>query len=104
MYRRNNRGPSTEPCGTPERTLNVFERRPFTETSEVRSFSQLFIQSQMAVLSWLERSLLMSRLCGTLSNALAKSRKIQKAVFFFSKVLIILLQISFTASSVDLLA
>ena len=69
-------GPRTEPCGTPDVTSVVSDRAPLTETRFLRFDRKDVIQLCVLTVIPYEVSLDRRRLCGTLSKALAKSRRI----------------------------
>ena len=76
MYSNKSIGPRTEPCGTPDVISVVSDRAPLTETSCLRFDRKDVIQLCVLPLIPCEVSLDRRRLCGTLSKALAKSRRI----------------------------
>ena len=61
-YNRNNKGPKTVPCGTPDITLTSSEATPFNTTFCVLWVSQILIH--------LYNNFDSGRLCGTVSKAL----------------------------------
>ena len=70
-------GPRTEPCGTPDVTYYVMsDRVQLTETRCLRFDRKYVIRLRVLPVIPYEESLDGSRLCGTLSKALAKSRRI----------------------------
>ena len=74
MKMRNSRGPSTLPCGTPDKTSIQDENDPFSTTRCTLSPSQSPIHfSTFPSTPW-ALSFFRSLFTGTLSNALAKSR------------------------------
>ena len=75
MYIRNNVGPSTEPCGTPEVTDRSGDSVPRTATLWLLWARKLWIQFTMfGFMPSIRRIFCMSKLWGTLSNAFRKSR------------------------------
>ena len=81
MYSKKSIGPRTDPCGTPDVTSVMSDRAPLTETRCLRFDRKDVIQlCVLLVLNLLvityELSLDRRRLCGTLSKALEKSRRI----------------------------
>ena len=66
----------TEPCGTPDVTSVMSDRAPLTETRCLRFDRKDVIQLCVLPVIPYEVSLDRRRLCGTLSKALAKSRRI----------------------------
>ena len=82
MYTRNNRGPRTVPCGTPEDTGIEEEQTPFRTTCW-----DLFSKNwpiHWCTLPWIPYhwSLYSSLWCGTVSKALAKSRQLFGRISF----------------------
>ena len=77
IYSKKSIGPRTEPCGTPDVTSVMSDRAPLTETRCLRFDRKDVIQLcvLLPVIPY-EVSLDRRRLCGTLSKALAKSRRI----------------------------
>ena len=77
IYSKRSIGPRTEPCGTPDVTSVMSDRAPLTETRclpfDIKDVLQLCVL--LPVIPY-EVSLDRRRLCGTLSKALAKSRRI----------------------------
>ena len=80
--------PRTEPCGTPDVTYVVSDRAPLTETRCLRFDRKDVIQLCVLPVIPYEVSLDRSRLCGTLSKALAKSRRIASACVLLSNAII----------------
>ena len=79
MKIRNNNGPSTLPCGTPDNTSIQVENSPFRTTHWVLPVSQSEIHFQSCPrIPWLW-SFFSSRCFGTISKAFAKSRKTMSA-------------------------
>ena len=76
MYSKKSIGPRTEPCGTPDVTYVMSNRAPSTETRCLGFDGKYVIQLWVLTVIPYEVSLDRSRLCGTLSKALAKSRRI----------------------------
>ena len=74
MYSTNKIGPGTLTCGMPLVTGFQVELAPFMHTCCTRSDKKAFIQCSVSVLNPIEFILLISLLCGTLSNAFVKSR------------------------------
>ena len=56
IYDRNNHGPSTDPCVTPDPTINSVDVKPFTPTSDVQLLSQSGIQALQVLLKCCWRS------------------------------------------------
>jgi hypothetical protein len=75
MKMRNRMGPRTLPCGTPDSTSVHEEYLPFSTTLCFRPVSQLLIQASVFCLMPCALSFSRSLSLGTLSKALAKSRK-----------------------------
>ena len=78
-------GPRTEPCGTPDVTSVVSDR---TETRCLRFDRKDVIQLCVLPVIPYEVSLDRRRLCGTLSKALAKSRRIASVCVLLSNAII----------------
>ena len=76
MYSKKSIGPRTEPCGTPDVTAVVSDRAPLTETRCLKCYRKYVIQLCVLPVIPYEVSLDRRHLCGTLSKALAKSRRI----------------------------
>ena len=76
MYSKKSTGPRTEPCGTPNITSVMSDRAPLTETRSLRFGRKDVIQLCVLPVIPYEVSLDRRRLYGTLSKALAKSRRI----------------------------
>ena len=74
MYIINKRGPSTDPCGTPDATADQLLCRPLSTVRCRQSVSQLLIHERTVPSMPHDLSLARRRSCGTLSNAFAKSR------------------------------
>ena len=74
MYTRNNSGPNNVPCGPPESTSSFADSHPSTSTCCVLEDKKGVIHCRVFPRTSLCQSLWSKRLCGTLSNALAKSR------------------------------
>ncbi len=74
MCKRNNNGPSTVPCGTPELTWVHDECFPSTTTCRLLCFRKLYIH--LNVLPFIPEcfNLYRSLLCGTVSKDFEKSR------------------------------
>ena len=77
-------GPRTEPCGTPDVTSVMSDRAPLTETRCLRFDRKDVIQLCVLPVIPYEVSLDRRRLCGTLSKALAKSRRIASVCVLLS--------------------
>ena len=89
MYSKKSIGPRTEPCGTPDVTYYVVsDRAPLTETSCLRFDRKDVIQLCVLPVIPYEVSLDRRRLCGTLSKALAKSRRIASVCVLLSNAII----------------
>ena len=76
MYNKKSIGPRPEPCGTPDVTSVMSDRAPLTETRCLRFDRKDVIQLCVLLVIPCEFSLDRKRLCGTLSKALAKYRRI----------------------------
>lgn len=76
IYMRNKRGASTDPWGTPDVTGRELERLFLIETNWERLVRNAVIHARMLGCKFSWESFSNRRLCGTVSNALAKSRKI----------------------------
>ena len=76
MYSKKSKGPRTEPCGTPDVTSVVSDRAPLIEIRYLRFDRKYVIQLCVLPVIPYEVSLDRRRLCGTLSKALAKARRI----------------------------
>ena len=88
MYSKKSIGPRTEPCGTPDVTSVVSDRAPLTETRCLRFDRKDVIQLCVLPVIPYEVSLDRRRLCGTLSKALAKSRRIASVCVLLSNAII----------------
>ena len=88
MYSKKSVGPRTEPYGTPDVTSVMSDRAPLTETRCLRFDRKNVIQLCVLPVLPYEVSLDRSRLCGTLSKALAKSRKIASICVLLSNAVI----------------
>ena len=75
MYRRNNKGPRMVPCGVPEVTRDQTEQDPLTTTRCFRPTRKCLSQSSREPSMPLLFNFKSSRSWGTLSKALARSRK-----------------------------
>lgn len=73
MYNKNNSGPSTDPCGTPDDTLTVSDEQELKETYCVRLERKLDIQSTSNGFLSIALSLQRSLLWRTVSKALERS-------------------------------
>ena len=76
MYSKKSIGPRTEPSGTPDVTSVMSDRAPLTETRCLRFDRKDVIQLCVLPVIPYEVNLDRRRLCGTLSKALAKSRRL----------------------------
>ena len=74
MCSKNRIGPKTVPCGTPESTVTRSDCIPSTTTRCLRCFRKLEIQVQILSSMPSCLSLLSKPSCGTVSNALEKSK------------------------------
>ena len=72
IYIRNKHGPNTDPCDTPLNTQS--EVPPFKRTRCFLSVSHLLIHSKTTPCMPWAFNFISSLLCGTVSNALAKSK------------------------------
>ena len=81
-------GPRTESCGKPDVTSVVSDRAPLTETRCLRFDRKDVIQLCVLPVIPYEVSLGKRRLCGTLSKALAKSRRIASVCVLLSNAII----------------
>ena len=89
MYSKKSICPRTEPRGTPDVTYVMSDRAPLTETRCLRNDSKyVVIQSCVLPVIPYEVSLDRRRLCGTLSKALAKSRRIASICVLLSNAVI----------------
>ena len=88
MYSKQSIGPRTEPCGTPDVTSVMSNRAPLTETRCLRFDRKDVIQFCVLPVIPYELSLDRSGLCGTLSKALAKSRRIASICVLLSNAVI----------------
>ena len=88
MYGKKSIGPRTEPCGTPDVTSVVSDRAPLTETRCLRFDRKDVIQLCVLPVVPYEVSLDRRRLCGTLSKALAKSKRIASVCVLLSNAMI----------------
>ena len=88
MYSKKSIGPRTEPCGTPDVTSVVSDRTPLNETRCLRFDRKDVIQLCVLPVIPYEVSLDRRRLCGTLSKALAKSRRIASVCVLLSNAII----------------
>ena len=86
MYVQKRMGPRTEPCGTPDVTEVMYDRAPLTETRCLRYDRTYVIQLCMLPVIPYEVSLNRRHLCGTLSKALVKSRRIASICVLLSNV------------------
>ena len=85
IYIRKRIGPNTEPCRTPLRTNCHVDLLPFTQTRCLLLLSHSVIHfSSLPVVPWLF-NFSSSLWCGTLSKALAKSRKTTSIFFLESR-------------------
>ena len=75
-------GPRPEPCGTPNVTYAMSDSAPLTKTRCLRFDRKDVIQLCVLPVIPYVVSLDRRRLCGTLSNALAKSRRIASICVF----------------------
>ena len=87
MYSKKSIGPRTEPCGTPDVTSVMSDRAPLTETRCLRFDRKDVIQLCVLPVIPYEVNLDRRRLCGTLSKALAKSRRIASICVLLSNFL-----------------
>ena len=81
-------GPRTDPCGTPDVTSVMSDRAPLTETRCLRFDRKDVIQLCVLLVIPYELSLDRRRVCGTLSKALAKSRRIASVRVLLSNAVI----------------
>ena len=88
MYSKKSIGPRTEPCGTPDVTSVMSDRAPLTETRSLRFDRKDGIQWCVLPVIPYEVSLYRRRLCGTLSKALAKSRRMASICVLLSNAVI----------------
>ena len=88
MYGKKSIGPRTEPCGTPDVTSVVSDRASLTATRCFRFDRKDVIQLCVLPVIPYEVSLDKMRLCGTLSKALAKSRRIASVCVLLSNAVI----------------
>ena len=88
MYSKKSIGPRTEPYGTPDVTSVVSGRAPLTETRCLRVDRKDVIKLCVLPVIPYEVSLDRRRLCGTLSKALAKSRRIASVCVLLSNAII----------------
>ena len=88
MYGKKNIGPRTELCGTPDVTSVMSDRAPLTETRCLRFDRKDVIQLCVSPVVPYEVSLDRRRLCGNLSKALAKSRRIASICVLLSNAVI----------------
>ena len=88
MYSKTPIGPRTEPCGTPDVTSVMSDSAPLTETRCLRFHRKYLIQLCVLPVIPYEVSLDRSRLCETLTKALAKSRRIASICVLLSKAVI----------------
>jgi len=85
IYTRNSIGPNTEPCGTPLNTSIQSDSVPLIPTLCTLHLNHSAIQfSNLFVMLW-DCNFTSSLLCGTLSKAFAKSRKITSTPSSVSK-------------------
>ena len=88
MYSKKSICPRTEPCGTPDVTSVMSDRAPLTETRCLRFNRKDVIQLCVLPVIPYEVSLDRSHLCGTLSKALAQSRRIALICVLLSNAVI----------------
>ena len=88
MYSMKSIGPRTVPCGTPDVTSVVSDRAPLTETRCLRFDRKDVIQVCVLPVIPYEVSLDRRRLWGTLTKALAKSRRIASVGVLLSNAII----------------
>ena len=88
MYSKKSIGPITESCGTPDVTSVMSDRAPLNETRCLRFDRKDLIQLCVLPVIPYEVSLDRRRLCGTLSKALAKSRRIASICVLLSNAVI----------------
>ena len=88
VYSKKSIGPRTEPCGTPDVTSVMSDRAPLTETRCLRFDRKDVIQLCVLPVIPYEVNLDRRRLCGTLSKALAKSRRIASICVLLSNAVI----------------
>ena len=88
IYNKNSIGPRTEPCGIPDVTSVMSDRAPLTETRCLRFDRKDVIQLCVLPVIPYEVRLDRRRLCGTLSKALAKSRRIASICVLLSNAVI----------------
>ena len=86
MYSKKIICPRTEPCGTPDVAYVVSDRAPLTETRCLRFDRKDVIQLCVLPVIQYAVSLDRRRLCGTLSKALAKSRRIASVCVLLSNM------------------
>ena len=87
IYTRNNNGPRTVPCGTPDVTLHLSEASPSTTTCWWRLVRKESIHLRVLLLIPMLWSFLRRRWCGTESKALLKSIMIRSTWPLSSKTL-----------------
>ena len=85
VYSKKSIGPRTERCGTPDVTYVMSDKAPLTETRCLRFDRKYMFQSCVLPVFLYEVSLDRRRLCGTLSKALAKARRIASICVLLSK-------------------
>ena len=88
MYSKKSIGHITDPCGTPDVTSVMSDRAPLAETRCLRFDRKDVIQLCVLLVIPYELSLDRRRLCGTLSKALAKSRRIASVCVLLSNAVI----------------
>ena len=88
MYSKKSIGPITERCGTLDVTSVMSDRAPLTETRCLRVDRKDVIQLCVLPVIPYEVSLGRRLLCGTLSKALAKSRRIASICVLLSNAVI----------------
>ena len=88
IYSKKSIGPRTEPCGTSDVTSVVSDRAPLTETRCLRFDRKDVLQLCVLPVIPYEVNLDRRRLCGTLSKALAKSRRIASVCVSLSNAII----------------
>ena len=102
MYSKKSIGPRTEPCGTPDVTNYVMsDRAPLTETRCLRFDRNDAIQLCALPVIPYEVSLDRRRLCGTLSKALATSRRMASICVLLSNAVTQSLTVSISWDSQD---
>ena len=89
IYSKKSIGPRIVPCGTPDVTYVVSDRAPLTETRCLRFDRKYVIQLCVLPVIPYEVSLDIRSLCGTLSKALAKSRRIASVCVLLSNAIIL---------------